>query len=190
MMKKLPSNIEINKYGLYARLVDVEDSEYIVKLRTDEKLSRFIHATDVDVAKQIEWIRNYKKREQEGKDYYFIFYKNGEPIGVNRIYNINEANFSTGSWVFGPNAPYGAAFLAQIIVRDLAFYDLELEYEEDPSGVYVDNVNVYKYNMIAGLKVLGHTFDEKGENLILGLSKEDYEKGKSRILRMIGVKPE
>lgn len=182
----LPPNFELNRYGLHCRLVREEDAEFIVRLRTDEKLARFIHSTSSDIEHQIQWLKEYKKREKVGLDYYFIFDIDGQSLGVNRIYNIDEKKFSTGSWVFDKISPYGTAFLAQIITREVAFDLLEFDYEEDINGTYENNVHVLKYNLANGMKIIGETTDELGKNYSLGLSKADFEKSKFRILRMFG----
>ena len=101
-MKQLPLDFEITKYGLHCRLVNESDAAFIVQLRTDAKRSRFIHETDNDVNKQVEWIRNYKQREADGLEYYFIYDINGEPFGVYRIYNIFDDHCTEGSWVCLP----------------------------------------------------------------------------------------
>ena len=88
-MKKIPSDFSIEKYGLYCRLVQEEDAPFILKLRTNKKLSRYVHSVDDSIENQIEWIRNYKKREEKGEDYYFIYFSKGKPIGVNRITSVH-----------------------------------------------------------------------------------------------------
>jgi hypothetical protein len=75
------------KYGLNYRLIEEEDAEFIVKLRTNEKLSRFLNQTSNDIFKQIEWMGSYKRREQEGIDFYYIFIDNsGNKLGLSRLY--------------------------------------------------------------------------------------------------------
>ena len=64
--------VKIEKYGLKARLVEEQDAAFILSLRTDPKLSRFLHPTENDEEKQRAYIRGYKEREKQGKDYYFI----------------------------------------------------------------------------------------------------------------------
>ena len=64
----------INKYGLHARMVREDDAAFILSLRTDPKLSRFIHPTENDEEKQRAYLQGYKERELAGKDYYFIFF--------------------------------------------------------------------------------------------------------------------
>lgn len=118
----LPENYLLERYGITTRLVNEEDAEFIVKLRTDTQKGQFLGATDVNVEKQRHWIQEYKKRERDGKEYYFMFEKpNGERLGVSRIYEIKGDTFTTGSWVFKKDAPFGAAFLGDIICHEIAF---------------------------------------------------------------------
>ena len=73
MSKKLDSDFKFSRYGIDARLVQVDDAEFILGLRTNEKLSRYIHATSNDIEQQKSWMRSYKERESKGEDYYFIY---------------------------------------------------------------------------------------------------------------------
>ena len=110
----LPEDFTMEKYGLYARFVNESDAEFIIKLRTDPKLGKLIHDTSSSYEQQLEWIRNYKVRERKGEDYYFIFYKDDEPVGLNRMYCIHDTTFTTGSWVFSPEAPFDCCIAAGI----------------------------------------------------------------------------
>ncbi|MBP5424160.1 MAG: hypothetical protein J6Y78_17130 [Paludibacteraceae bacterium] len=122
MNNYLPADFIDVRYGLVTRLVDKDDAEFVVRLRTDTQKGQFLGATDADVEKQRHWIQEYKKRERDGKEYYFMFEKpKGERLGVSRIYDIKEDTFTTGSWVFKKDAPFGAAFLGDIICHEIAF---------------------------------------------------------------------
>lgn len=187
-MRRLPIDYTIERYGLFARLVEENDAEFIVRLRTDPKLSRYLHKTDSSVEAQKEWIRKYKEREEEGTDYYFIFYKDGKAIGLNRLYELGPDMFTSGSWLFSAEAPFGTAFLAQIILREIAFFDWGYEYEDATSGVHVDNTNVLRFDLMAGMKEKGRYMSETGEFISLGLTKEDFLVGRKKILRMLGIK--
>ena len=101
-MKRLPSDFEISKYGVHCRLVNENDASFIVKLRSDEKRSRYIHSTDNDVESQKQWIRDYKIREANGVEYYFIYEADGVPFGVNRIYDMHDDHCTEGSGVCLP----------------------------------------------------------------------------------------
>ena len=72
----LPEDYTIEKYGIKARFVGVNDVDFVLSLRSDKELTRFIHQTDNNRDLQIKWIEGYKEREREGKEYYFIFSKN------------------------------------------------------------------------------------------------------------------
>ena len=188
-MRRLPIDFAIDKYGLFARLVNESDAEYIYNLRSNPKLSKYIHKVDSSVESQRKWIKDYKKREEEGIDYYFIFYKDGKPVGLNRLYNIEGKSFQSGSWLFSQDAPFGVSFLAQIILREIAFFDWNFEYENCPIGVHVDNVNVLRFDLLAGMKETGRIIDDEvGEFISLGLTKEDFILGRKRILRILGFK--
>jgi hypothetical protein len=120
-MKKLPDNFTLERYGLQVRLVEENDAEFIITLRTDSRLSKHIHATSPDMEQQKQWIRNYKLREAQGLDYYFIFSIKDELQGFARIYDITEDTFTQGSWVFSPDAALGASVLGNIISSEIGF---------------------------------------------------------------------
>lgn len=183
---KLPSNFTFEKYGLFSRLVNEDDAEFIVKLRTNPKLGRFIHSTSSDINKQYEWIREYKKRELDGLEYYFIFYKDGKPVGLNRIYRLEEDRFTSGSWVFEPNESFENAIASALIVRTIAFDLLGKELEFGVEGCHVDNKQVIKFNLMIGLKIKGKRIEDGEEYYTFNLTKADFEIRKPKIERLIG----
>lgn len=144
MANILPEDFTLDRYGLHVRFVNEDDAEFILGLRTDSKLGQYISATNGDIEKQREWTRQYKIRERQGTDYYFMFEKPlGTRLGVSRIYEIKKETFQTGSWIFRKDAPFGAAFLGDIICHEIA-------YELFPDGVNFhdikkDNFSVNKY---------------------------------------------
>lgn len=182
----LPPDFTIEKYGLFARFVEEEDAEFIVKLRTDSVLSRYLHATDSSVEKQVDWIRSYKSRERSGQDYYFIFLKNNEPVGLNRMYNLHDTTFTTGSWVFSRDASYEDSIAASIMIRELAFEQMGMELEDGFDGVHVDNKKVYRFNKMIGLKESGRYKSDLGEFISMQMTKADFEKNKAKLLQYIG----
>ncbi len=182
----LPENFTMEKYGLFARFVEEQDAEFIIKLRTNPVLSRLIHDTDPSHEKQIEWIRNYKLRERKGEDYYFIFFKDNQPVGLNRMYCIHDTTFTTGSWVFSPEASFECCIAASIMVRELAFEQMGMELEDGWDGVHSKNTKVIKFNKMIGLKETGRFMDVKGEYLAMQMTKDDFEKNKVKLLKYIG----
>lgn len=176
-MKNLPENFVLDKYGLHTRLVSEDDAEYIVKLRTDPSKNLYIHSTSSDVFKQKEWILEYKKREKEGKELYFIFSKDGENVGLARLYNIEEDKFTSGSWLVSSNV-VGVGVLCDIIAREIAFelYPDSLNYFD----IRKKNKSVIRYAQSYHPTL----YKEDDENLYFFTDKQRFEKYKQLYLRM------
>lgn len=93
----------LNKYDIKLRLVEETDSDFIIMLRTDANKSRYISETNADLEKQKLWIREYKKRELKGEEYYFIAIdENNEEFATYRLYNKTEKSIEIGSFVSKP----------------------------------------------------------------------------------------
>jgi UDP-2-acetamido-3-amino-2,3-dideoxy-glucuronate N-acetyltransferase len=119
----------IEKYGIVLRAVEVEDAEFILRLRTDSQLSRYISKTDPHIDVQVRWIENYKRREAAGLEYYYITEdQKGNRYGTIRIYNFDDKSFEIGSWLFLPKSPLGMAIKAQFIGFELGFEKLKAEF--------------------------------------------------------------
>lgn len=176
-MNTLPANIEFDRYGLHVRLVREEDAEFIVKLRTDPKLSQYIHQTSNDVDAQRKWITAYKQRESEGKDYYFIFSKNDKNVGLARIYDIEDTQFTSGSWLAYSNI-IGAGVLCDIISREIAFelYPDSINYFDVRKG----NRNVIRYHQ----SYHPTQYKEDVDNVYFYLTRQNFEKYKQLYIRM------
>ena len=175
--------VKIEKYGLKARLVEEQDAAFILSLRTDPKLARFIHPTENDEEMQRAYIRGYKEREKQGKDYYFIFFIRGESVGLARIYNVHEKTFTFGSWLFKDGLPYWVSIAGAIIAREFAFEELGKEKEIESDGTHENNKGVISFSRMLGMNFDSFKMDEKGKYLTGYMSKEDFEKNKQRFIR-------
>lgn len=174
----LPSDYSIEKYGLKARFVIEDDAAFIVKLRTDKSLSKYIHSTDSSVENQKEWIQKYKEREALGLEYYFIFYYDENPIGLERIYNLTSDTFTHGSLVFSPDSPIGSSVKADIITREVGFSILNKK--ANLFDVSKGNNGVIAYHQRYKPMVISE--DEEGYHY--SLSKENFEKYKSVYMKI------
>ena len=186
-MRLLPSDFKGMKYGLSYRLVNENDASFIIKLRTAPQIGNFLHKTSNNIDDQKRWIDAYKKREEEGTDYYFIFYKDDEPIGLDRIYDIKAGTFNIGSWVIKPGVPIECVLAIPIITNEIAFELLGLEINESTDGVHEDNKKVLKFNKMLGYKVTGKYQTENGIFYSIRLTKKDFEERKPFLLEMINV---
>lgn len=167
------------KYNITVRVVTIDDANFIVRLRTDEKLSLFLNKTNTSVEEQKKWISQYKIRESKGEEYYFLFLSADIPIGLCRLYEFNSFSFTIGSWIFSSVAPKGAALLGDIITREIAFElfpEKKLKFD-----VRKGNKNVLKYQYMYKPAVIG----EDDDNIYFELDRINFEKYKVKYLRML-----
>jgi hypothetical protein len=182
-MKKLPADFKYEMYDVAFRFVTEEDAEFILKLRTDPKKSRYITQTDYDVEKQKNWIKSYKLREREGLEYYFFITCDNNPTGVIRIYDIHNGQFEIGSIVMIDDAPIHCVLATTIMAKEIAFEVLELELEK--SEAYEGNKQVVKLQKSWNKTLVGSIMDSVGENLIFNLTKEAYLQVKPKKVRQL-----
>jgi hypothetical protein len=170
----------IKKYGIILRTVEINDAEFILSLRSNEKLGRFISPTDIDIEKQRDWIKLYKKREEKKTEFYFITIdEQGNRYGVNRIYNFDETSFESGSWLFSPEAPVGMSILSDLIGRSFAFEDLG--YKFCRFEVKKDNFTVVKYSKQFNL----NSIFEDDLNYYFRIDFENFKQQRDRLVRML-----
>ena len=178
-MRILPNNFSISKYGIDVRFVQESDAAFILNLRTDPRLSRYLHETENDLEKQKAWINAYKQREALGIEYYFIYEQNGIPIGVNRLYNITDNTLTGGSWLCKKDIPYNLPLLISIIGREIIF-DF-LKYDSYQFDVRKKNAKVLRFHLLAGSKIIS----ESGIDYYLTLNKDDFNVSKQKLLKLL-----
>lgn len=187
MEKILPPDYHGKRYGLTYRFVNEGDAEFIHKLRTDPELSKYIHDVQGGVEGQVQWIRKYKQREAEGNEYYLIFFKDDKPVGLNRLYSFHDTTYTGGSWVMVPNSPMEVVLAVPLIIREIAFEELGMTFEDNYDATHVDNKKVIKFNKMFGCKIYKHFMDVKGEYVAMSLTKEDFEANKPRLVSMLNL---
>ncbi len=168
------------KYGLEFKPVEVEDSEFIVKLRTDPKLSQHLSKTSSDISMQEDWIRKYKEREAKGEEYYFIVFKDSLPCGTVRIYNIKPKEFEIGSWLFKNDIEVNIPILADIVIKEFGI-DTIKGIESIVFEVRKNNKQVVKYHK----RYQPIIIREDELNYYFRLPIENFEKNKEKILKLI-----
>lgn len=180
-MNKLQSDFNGCKYGLNVRLVNESDAEFILKLRTNAKLSRHIHSTDNDLDQQIRWIKEYKKREEVGREYYFIYLKGENPIGVSRISNIYEYFGLGGSWLCSPDNDPIDSMKTPFLANDICFDEIGLDYIV--LDVRKANTHVWKFHEKCGAIRIG----ESDIDYYYYLYKDNYKRKRDKILKLLNV---
>lgn len=175
------SKFIIEKFNLKVRFVEISDADFILKMRSNIKLSKHLSQTENDIAKQIEWILEYKKREYKGEEYYFIYeLLNGQKLGVNRIYNITVDSFEVGSWLFDENGSSDFnPIYADIIAKEFGFENLFLKFAY--FDVRIDNYKVIKYHQIFKPIIIKND----DINVYFKLERTSFNKNKNIILNVI-----
>lgn len=181
-MRRLPKDFVFERYRVRTRLVIESDLSFILSLRADSKLSRFLNKTDDDIVKQQEWLKSYKEREQEGLDYYFIYYYDNNPYALNRIYNIHNEYGTGGSWLCKPGTDVENSIASLLMMRDILFEKLNLKY--DVFDVRKGNKQVQKIHKLMGAEI----YDETDLDYLFRLSREDYERTKNEVLQLLNMK--
>jgi hypothetical protein len=182
-MKMLDNNFILERYGLYVRFVEENDAEFILELRTNPNLSKYIHETAPDIELQRQWIQNYKARQNKGEDFYFMFEKpKGTRLGVCRIYDIKDDSFTIGSWIFSRQATVGSSILADIITIEISYelYPLKKLLFDVKRG----NIMVNRYHETYKSELL---YQDKETNYYT-CSKENFEKYKKINIRIFNKK--
>lgn len=137
------------------RLVQPSDAEFIYSLRVDDFFNKHLSSTSGAVSDQIKWIENYKKRESDGDEYYFIIERldNKTPIGTIRMYDFrNEpSSFCWGSWILNKNKTTSAALESALLIYKFAFE--ELKFHQSHFDVRVDNEKVVAFHKKLGAEI-------------------------------------
>jgi Acetyltransferase (GNAT) domain len=165
---------------IHLRLVTVDDAEFILSLRLDENKGKYLSTVKNDVEKQRNWILNYKQREAQQQEFYFIIESlRHESLGTVRIYDLRQDSFCWGSWLMKDNAPFSAAIETALLVYEFGFN--ALKYSDSHFDVNKGNLKVIKFHKNFG--ALETSQDE--DNIYLTLSLEQYKLMREKYRRFI-----
>lgn len=119
-------DLTLDGYAFRLRPVREEDTDFILGVRTDPRLNRFIHPTSSDPAAHLSWLAAYYERPG---DLYFIVERRdtGEPEGTVSLYGIDERSRTAewGRWLMRSGS-LGAVESAWLVYR-MAFEQLSLD---------------------------------------------------------------
>lgn len=127
--------------NLVLRDANVEDSEFIALLRTDQIKSKFLSKTSNSIDDQRRWMCSYAQISDQA--YFIIESKIREKLGCVRIYNPNDNEFEWGSWLIIDGAPPSVALESALAIYD---YAKRLGFEKAKIEVRRDNKNVWMFH--------------------------------------------
>lgn len=107
------------------RPVTLDDAAFIVKIRTDPELSRYLHEISPRVEDQVDWLERYFERPGE---YYFIVEDahSGEPQGTIGIYDVENGSAEWGRWILKRGSM--AALESIWLIFEVGFTQLHLSH--------------------------------------------------------------
>ncbi|MCW1325025.1 GNAT family N-acetyltransferase [Campylobacter jejuni] len=156
-------------------LVNNEDAEFIFELRSNIVKNKFLNKIDNDINKQREWIRLYKERERNKKEFYFtIRNKNNEKLGLVRLYDFMDDSFCWGSFIIKHGVVFYVSIEVVMNVYEFAFYGLG--FNTSHFDVRKDNDRVVAFHKRFGAKIIKEDVD----NFYFNISKQEYEFAKEK----------
>ncbi|MEX9369463.1 GNAT family N-acetyltransferase [Providencia vermicola] len=169
---------ELKSKSINLRFIELDDAEYVLSLRKNEQYNKHLSPVNTGVTEQVEWIKEYKKREQDLKEFYFIIQRNdGVKCGTIRIYDIQNNSFCWGSWILDENKTKTAAIESALLIYKFGF-DV-MHFSRSHFDVRKDNTSVISFHK----KFNAHEIDEDNLNYYFEIFPEDIEQIKNKYIR-------
>lgn len=162
------------------RTVTKEDAEFIYNMRQNQDKTKYLSKTIGTVESQKEWIENYKQREEDKKEFYFVIEsKDEEKLGLVRIYDLKRDSFCWGSWLIKENTPKTTAIESALQIYEFGFYNLG--FEKSHFDVRKGNDKVIAFHKRFRAKIV----DENELDYFFNYEKKDYEIIKEKYRRYL-----
>ncbi|MDH5377012.1 MAG: GNAT family N-acetyltransferase [Gammaproteobacteria bacterium] len=137
-------------YSYRLRPITIDDSSFVVSLRTHPELNKYINSVSGNVEEQENWIIDYEKRQN---DYYFVVERKQDrkKEGLISVYDIdsNKKEGEWGRWVLSKGSL--AAVESVWLLCRVAFDELGLNVVY--SRTISDNKKVISFHNSCGFKV-------------------------------------
>lgn len=156
------------------RDVEIDDADFILSLRCDDKKSKYLHKTEYNIQKQQDYIKHYKTLDNEW--YFIIEDKNCKPIGTYRIYDLRKDSFCIGSWLMVETATPEQVIEGEYLVKMFAFE--KTGFDKFHFDVRKENKKVIRFHKMLGAKIV----DENDIDYFFECTKEDYLKNVEKFI--------
>lgn len=151
----------------------VDDAEFILSLRTNKSLSKFLSPTGNSIDDQKKWLEKYEKDTGQA---YFIIVHNEKKIGTVRLYDAKGISFCWGSWILEKTRPRQAAVESALMVY--AYAVDHLGFEKAHFDVRKGNEKVWKFHEKFG----AIRTSETEEDYYYELDLENINKSRLRLI--------
>lgn len=163
--------IRLTGKNVVLRTVEVADAAFILSLRLNKELNQYLSRVENNLQNQKDWIIEYKRREKNQEEYYFIIEdQKGTKFGTVRIYAIQTNECTWGSFILQPDKPSNFSYQSARLSFDFAFNTLGM----NKIHLEVNKRNDRAIRIYTKLGFEQINYDQ--ENLYMVLSKENHEK--------------
>ena len=160
----------ISGKNINMRTVELNDADFIYKMRQNQSKTKYLSNVTGTVVDQKNWISNYQYREKDKKEFYFIIEsKEGENLGLVRMYDFKDNSFCWGSWLIKDNAPKSTAIESALQIYEFGFH--KLGFNQSHFDVRKGNDKVTAFHKRFGAKIVR----ENDLDYFFIYSKDDYE---------------
>lgn len=162
------------------RTVTTKDAEFIYTMRQNQNKTKYLSTVTGTVESQKEWIKSYKQREEEKKEFYFVIeLKDEKKLGLVRMYDFQDDSFCWGSWLIKEDAPKTKGIESALQIYEFGFYNLG--FEKSHFDVRKGNDKVIAFHKRFGAKIV----DEDELDYFFNFEKSDYEITKQKYKRYL-----
>jgi RimJ/RimL family protein N-acetyltransferase len=149
-------------------------------MRQNEAKTKYLSKVNGNVEVQKEWIANYKQREEDRKEFYFVIEsKNEQKLGLVRMYDFQNDSFCWGSWLIKEDALKTTAIESALQIYEFGFYGLK--FEKSHFDVRKGNDKVTAFHQRFGAKIV----DEDELDYFFNFEKNDYKITKEKYKRYL-----
>ena len=170
----------ISGKNINMRTVELNDADFIYDMRQNQSKTKYLSKVSGTIEDQKNWINGYKLREKNQKEFYYIIEtKEGEKLGLVRMYDFKDDSFCWGSWLIKDNAPKSTAIESVLLIYEFSFY--QLGFNQSHFSVRKGNDKVISFHKRFGAKVV----EENDLEYFFIFSKIDYEEIKAKYKRYL-----
>ncbi|MDD2450468.1 MAG: GNAT family N-acetyltransferase [Sulfurovum sp.] len=172
--------MQLTGKNINMRTVTLEDAEFIYLMRQNQNKTKYLSKVTGTVESQKEWIKNYKEKEKEQKEFYFVIEsKSEEKLGLVRVYDFQDDSFCWGSWLIKEDAPKTTAIESALQIYEFGFYNLG--FKKSHFDVRKGNNKVIAFHQRFGAKII----HENELDYFFNFEKSDYVKIKEKYKRYL-----
>jgi len=162
------------------RTVDIKDAEFIYEMRQSKDKVKYLSTVNGTIDTQKEWIKNYKIRENQQQEFYFVIEsKNHKNLGLIRVYDLSKESFCWGSWIITESAPKTTAIESVLQIYKFGFY--QLGYKKSHFDVRKGNKKVIDFHKRFGAKIV----NENNTDYFFYFYEKDFNKMKIKYKRYL-----